>query len=239
MVEQQGDGVREDLAQQPACQMPHVTCPYPLYGVATHELAKNSIYAVAKPAEEGTPLGVRVSLLSGVWCKQPYAPARQLLLGLGRVVVAVPDDQAGGALGEFGEDRKFVGVGWSNRQTGNDVRPTDPCMHSEAIEGLLEEDVLAESSLPIETPAAIGSGEQAHRQGQRIRQGEGGIVRGLSQRFLPEELFSLPQVRCLPAEGGAMHTSEVREEVGVVASEVPKELFVFIYAKKTRRRALW
>jgi hypothetical protein len=105
-------------------------------------------------------------------------------------------------------------------------------MHSEAIEGLLEEDVLAESSLPIETPAAIGSGEQAHRQGQRIRQGEGGIVRGLSQQFLPEELFSLPQVRCLPAEGGAMHTSEVREEVGVVASEVPKELFVFIYAQK-------
>jgi hypothetical protein len=48
------------------------------------------------------------------------------------------------------------------------------------------------------------------------------------EKLLPETLLSFPQVGGLPGEGGAMHTFEVREEVGVVASEVRKEFRVFI-----------
>ncbi len=81
------------------------------------------------------------------------------------------------------------------------------------VEGLLEEGVLAESGLPFEARAAIGSGEQAHRQGHRVAHGEGRIVRNADEELSPEEFLDLPQVRCLPGEGGAMHTSEVREEV--------------------------
>jgi hypothetical protein len=48
------------------------------------------------------------------------------------------------------------------------------------------------------------------------------------EKLLPETLLSFPQIGGLPGEGGAMHTFEVREEVGVVASEVRKEFRVFI-----------
>ena len=53
MVEQEGYGMREDPAQQSACQVPHVARPYPLYGVKLSKLRKGSVYAVAKPTEEG------------------------------------------------------------------------------------------------------------------------------------------------------------------------------------------
>jgi hypothetical protein len=46
---------------------------------------------------------------------------RQLLLGPRRVVVAVPDDQAGGGLDKFGEDAELVGVGRSHREAGDDT----------------------------------------------------------------------------------------------------------------------
>ncbi len=57
-------------------------------------------------------------------------------------------------------------------------------------------------------------------------------MRGLGQEFLPEELFSLPEVGCLPAEGGAMHLPQIRKEAGVVASEVRKEPRVFIESQE-------
>jgi hypothetical protein len=53
-------------------------------------------------------------------------------------------------------------------------------------------------------------------------------VRNANEELSPEEFLDLPQVRCLPGEGGAMHTSEVREEVGVVVPEVRKEFCVFV-----------
>ena len=54
-------------------------------------------------------------------------------------------------------------------------------------------------------------------------------MRNADEELSPEEFLDLPQVRCLlPGEGGAMHTSEVREEVGVVAPEVRKEFGVFV-----------
>jgi hypothetical protein len=101
-------------------------------------------------------------------------------------------------------------------------------VHPEAVEGLLEEGVLAESGLSFEARAAMGSGEQAHWQGHRVADGEGRVVRNADEELSPEEFLDLPQVRCLPGEGGAMHLPEVREEVGVVAPEVRKELGVFV-----------
>src|SRR5919107_5752746 len=118
--------------------MPHIACPHPLYGVASHKLRKDGIYPVSKATQEGAPLGTPIALFRGVRSQKLYAHARQLLPGLGRVVVAIPDEQTGGVLGEFGNDREFVGVGRSHRQTGNNPWPTDPYVHPEAIEGLLE-----------------------------------------------------------------------------------------------------
>ena len=87
MVEQDGHGVREDFPKQPAHQVPKITRPYPLYGVASHQLRKNCVYPVAKTAQQSTPLGSRISLFGGVWSEQLDPHARQVLCGLGRVVV--------------------------------------------------------------------------------------------------------------------------------------------------------
>ena len=38
MVEQESDGVTQDLPKQPAIQVPEVLGPHPLYGVASGEL---------------------------------------------------------------------------------------------------------------------------------------------------------------------------------------------------------
>ncbi len=65
MVEQEGHGEREDISKQPACQVPSVARP--LHGVASRQLRKDGDYPVARSAEEGTPLGIRVELLGGVW----------------------------------------------------------------------------------------------------------------------------------------------------------------------------
>ena len=51
-VEQEGDGVAEYLAKQPARQVPEVTCPHPLYGVTSRELTENGVDAVTKTAQE-------------------------------------------------------------------------------------------------------------------------------------------------------------------------------------------
>jgi hypothetical protein len=49
---------------------------------------------------------------------------------------------------------------------------------------------------------------------------------------LPEALLGFPEVRRLPREGGAVHTSEVREEVSVVAPEVREKICVFVESQK-------
>src|SRR5215213_9066366 len=87
--------------------MPRVARPHPLYAVALCELAEDGVYPVVKPTEEGARFGIRVSLLGGVWSEQLDPHARQLLPGLGRVVVAIPDNQPRGKLGEFGEHGKL------------------------------------------------------------------------------------------------------------------------------------
>jgi hypothetical protein len=140
--------------------MPQIACPHPLYGVASHELRRDGINPVSKATQEDTRLGTPIALFRGVRSQKLYAHARQLLPGLGRVVVAIPDEQTGGALGEFGENREFVGVGRSHRQTGNDPWPADPRVHPESVKGLFEEGVFAEGGFSLKTPATVGSGEQ-------------------------------------------------------------------------------
>jgi hypothetical protein len=232
VVEQEGDGVREDFAQQPTRQMPEVTCPHPLYPISLGELRKDGVYPVAKPTEQGAPFRMRVPFLGGVRSQKLHAHARQLLAGLRRMVVAIPDDETGTTLGEFGDDRELMGIGRGHRQTANDPRPADPHVHPEAIEGLFEERVFAEGGLSLEAFAAVGSGEQTSWQGEGVSQGEGGLVRGIDQELLPDEFLGLPEVCRLAREGGAMHSPEVREEVGVVTPEVGEELCIFVESQK-------
>ena len=84
------------------------------------------------------------------------------------MVVAISDEKARGGLDELGDYGEFVGVGRGYRDAADHPRPADPYVHPEAVEGLLEEGILAESGFPFEARAAIGSGEQAHRQGHRV-----------------------------------------------------------------------
>src|SRR5919202_2717668 len=181
MVEQEGHGVREDFAQQYARQMPEVARPHLLYRIALCELAENGVYPVAKPTEEGALFRGRVSLLGGIRGQKLHTSARQLLPGLWRMVVAVSDDQPRSSLGEFWEHGKLVGIGRGYRDAADHPRPANPHMHPKAVEGLLEEGVLAESSLPFEALAAMGSGEQASWQGHRVADGEGGVVRNAGE----------------------------------------------------------
>jgi hypothetical protein len=189
MVEQEGHGVREDFAHQPACQMPQVARPHLLYAIALCELAENGIYPVAKPTEQSALFRRRVSLLGGIRGQKLNTHTSQLLLGLGRVVVAISDEKARGGLDKLGDYRELVGVGRSYRDAADHPRPADPYVHPEAVEGLLEEGVLAESCLPFEARAAMGSGEQAHCQGHRVADGEGRVVRNADEELSPEEFL--------------------------------------------------
>jgi hypothetical protein len=56
VVEQEGDGVREDLPKQPASQVPEVLSPYPLDRVASRKLAEDGVDTVAKAAQIGALL---------------------------------------------------------------------------------------------------------------------------------------------------------------------------------------
>jgi hypothetical protein len=233
MVEQEGNGVAEDLPQQPASQVPEVPGPYPLYAIAPRELREDGINAVTKAAQEGAPLGSRVLLLCPVRREELDAHAtRQLFLGLGRPVIAIPDDETRGSLDDLWQHGELMGISRGHREAGNETRPANPNMHPEAVEGLPEKRVLAESRLAAKALAPVSAGEEAGRQGHRVADGEGGIVRGEREELLPEALLYLPEVCCLPAEGGAMHSPQVREVVGVVVPEVGKELRVLIESQE-------
>ena len=66
VVEQEGNGVAEDLAQQPAGQVPKIFGPHSLDGVSCGELRKDGVDAVAQAAQEGAPLGGWIAFL-GAW----------------------------------------------------------------------------------------------------------------------------------------------------------------------------
>jgi hypothetical protein len=88
VVEQEGYGVREDLAKQSAHQVPQITRPHPLYGVASHKLRKNGVYPVAKTTQQHAPFGSGISLLGGVWGHKLYAHFRLPGATAGREAVA-------------------------------------------------------------------------------------------------------------------------------------------------------
>ena len=71
------------------------------------------------------------------------------------MVVAIPDEQARGGLGDLRHHGKLVDVSRGHRETGADARPANPCVWhtAEAVEGLLEEGVFAEGRFPAEAPA--------------------------------------------------------------------------------------
>ena len=79
--------------------------------------------------------------------RDAHAP-RQLFFGLRRAVIAIPDGEAASGFKEFGHHGKLVGVCRSDREAGDDARPAHPHMHPEAVEGLLEEAILAEGCPP-------------------------------------------------------------------------------------------
>ena len=233
MVEQEGNGVAENLPEQPASQVPEVPGPYPLYAIAPRELREDGVNAVTKAAQEGAPLGSRVLLLGAVGRKEFDAHAtQQLFLGLGRPVIAIPDDETRGSLDDLRQHAELMGISRGHREAGDETGPANPNVHPEAVEGLPEKRVLAESRLAAKALAPVSAGEEAGRQGHRVADGESRVVRGEREELLPETLLYLPEVCCLPGEGGAMHMHQVREVVGVVAPEVGKELRIFVYPQE-------
>jgi hypothetical protein len=219
MVEQEGYGVRENLAHQPAGEVPHVACPHPLYGVTLGELREDGVYPVAKTAEQGTPSGSRISLLGGIGGHKLNAHRRQFFYGFGRVVVAVSYNDPRGKLGDLWKHGEFMGVGRSYRKASDDSRPAHPHMHPEAVEGLPEKHIFAKGSLSPEAMAAVSAGEQARWQGHRIADGEGGVVGSEREKLLPEALLYFPEVGCLPSEGSPVHLAESRKPFSVVTTE--------------------
>jgi hypothetical protein len=142
------------------------------------------------------------------------------------MVVAIPNEHTRCSLGEFGEHAEFVGIGWGYREAADEPRPAHPNVDPEAVEGLLEEGVFAESGLPLKARAAIGAGKQASWQGHRIADGEGRVVGCKRKELLPEELFDLPEVGRLPGEGGAMNLTECRKPLAVVMPEVAEDSLI-------------
>jgi hypothetical protein len=233
VVEQEGNGVAEDLAQQPAGQMPKIFGPHSLEGVSCAELRKDGVNPVAQAAQEGAPLGGGIAFLCAVGREELYAHAlSQLFSRLRRPVIAISHGETAGGLKEFGKPGKLVGVGWGHRQAGDHPRPAHPHMHPEAVEGLLEEGVLTESGFSLEAAAAIGTGEQARRQRHRVHQREGRIVGSKREELLPEVFFDLPEIGRLPSEGSAMDLAKSWEPFAVVSAEEEIDSFVGVYAEK-------
>jgi hypothetical protein len=104
-----------------------------------------------------------ISFLGGVRSHKLYAHRHQLFLGLGRMVIAVPDEHTRGSFGDLGHYRELVGVGRGHREASDDPRPAHPRVHPQTVEGLLEEGVLAEGRLAAKALAPVGTGKQASR----------------------------------------------------------------------------
>ena len=219
MVEQEGHGMREDFAQQPTGKVPEVAGPHPLYTVALGELRKDGVYSVTEAAQKSASFRIGISLLGGVRSQKLYANDLQLLLGLWRMVVAVPNDQPRSSLDDLRHDGKLVGIGRCHRDASDHSRPRDPRMHPETVEGLLEERILAESGFSTEALTPVGTSEQTRRKRHRIHEREGGVVRNESKEFLPEALFDLPEVCRLRSKGSSMYLTESRKPLCVVPLE--------------------
>ena len=96
------------LPEQPARQVPEVTRPQSLDRVALGELAKDSVYTVAQFAQEGTSTRVGIFGLAGVGSHKFEISLSQFPRSLGRMVVAIPNDDAAGTLNEIREHPQFM-----------------------------------------------------------------------------------------------------------------------------------
>src|SRR5215217_3632800 len=105
-------------------------------------------------------------------------------------------------------------------------------MHPEAVEGLLEEGVLAEGGFSLEAATAVGAGKQACWQRHGVHQREGRVVGGEREELLPEALLYLPEVGTLTGEGGAVHLAKGWEPLGVVSAEEEVDSLVGVEAKE-------
>ncbi len=99
---------------------------------------------------------------------------------------------------------------------------------AEAVEGVLEESIFAQSGLSLEAFASVGASEKARRQRYRVHEREGRVVWGEREGILPEALLYLPEVGGLTGEGGTVDVAEGREPLGVVPSEEEVESLVSV-----------
>ena len=121
----------------------------------------------------------------------------------------------------------------ATEKAGDDTEPADPNVHPEAVEGLLEQHVFAESCLAAKAFAPVGAGEEAYRQGHRVHQREGRLVGGEREELLPEALLELPEVGRLPRESGPpMHLAEGGEPFAVVAAKEEVDVLVGVETKE-------
>ena len=101
-------------------------------------------------------------------------------------------------------------------------------MHPETVEGLSEQRVLAKGRFSLEARAAVGAGEQASRQGHRVADGQGRIVRSETEKFLPEVLLELPEIGSLSGKGGTMHFAEGGEPFPIMSPELTKDCLLSV-----------
>src|SRR5215207_3049619 len=148
------------------------------------------------------------------------------------MVVAIPNEQTRGGLGDLRQHGKLVGVGRGHRETGDDARPADSNVHPEAVEGLPEQRILTEVRLSLEALAAVGASEEARRQGHRIDESKGRVVRCECKEILPEALLDLPEVGRLAAESGPMHLAKGGKPLCVVTAEEEVDVLVGVYPKE-------
>jgi hypothetical protein len=94
-------------------------------------------------------------------------------------------------------------------------------MDTEAVEGLPDQSIPAESRLSFEPATPVSPGELTHRQGEAVHQSKGGVIWYQLQESSPDQFLDLPEVSCLPGEGGPVHSPQGWEEVGVMAAEIP------------------
>ena len=114
----------------------------------------------------------------------------------------------------------------------NETGPRQSNVHSEAVEGLLDESVLAKSGLPTESTAAVGTSEEARWQRQRVADGERRVMGCKRKEFLPEAFLDLPEISSLPSEGGAMDEAQCGKPLAVVPSEVAVECLVGVQTEE-------
>src|SRR5919199_3305614 len=211
-IEQQRQGVREHLAQQPTPEVPRVACPNALGAEALGELAEDGVDAIADMTEHQVPARVRISALVARWSEELDPVLGKLGRDARRVVVAITYQQSERALGQNGNHRGFPHVGWGERDAADDTRPAQSHVHAKAIEGLTDDEVLAEGGLASKAAAAPSPSELANWQREAVDECERRIVRHLVEDNLPQPLLDRPQVRRLADEGRAMHVCECREE---------------------------